>query len=480
MKYFNKLYLTIKGKRKYPWLYRREDILDDDISFSELCNKEFQENVETLIGEWVNKDYFILSFLGRGTFSLVYMAYSLSKKKFIVLKLILPCYNQEGKYECDIINKIIENNKDFQYSVFKWEKNPSIVCIEQPCYGIPIADLVKRDNYSTLPNDTIITFMYHCLLQINNLHKSNIIHTDIKLDNILSSYNTDYIKDIQQWFLSKDPHNWIYNHYEFNKSQNRLRKIKWSWTKCSRVARKKFKQYFMKEYSEFKKMRNDRIIAELENVKEVEDFDTYRTDFLAEVNIDSVIDMTEKPYAAIIDYGNALIDDEIEPEDICYENYRPPENMIRLEVSKKSDIWSLGCIFYEMLTGKYLFDFDSDYSIDGSSLYEYNDSEYSDNNYDMNDSSNITDSNDIHNKNIVKIYKLCLLDKQERFDNIKSLLIENSLFSMDDSIMNLITEVMVSMLDCDPNTRKNADEILKMKLFKPFIYDNLNFTDIDI
>ena len=64
MNYLYKSYLTFKGKRKYPWLYRREDVLDDNISFSELFDKEFEEQVETLIGNWVNNDYFILSFLG--------------------------------------------------------------------------------------------------------------------------------------------------------------------------------------------------------------------------------------------------------------------------------------------------------------------------------------------------------------------------------------------------------------------------------
>lgn len=486
MNYLRKSYRTFKGKRKYPWLYRREDVLDDTISFSELFDKEFEEHVETLIGEWINDDYFIISFLGRGTFSLVYMAYSITKKDFVVLKLILPCYNQEGKYERDIIEEIIQHNSHFPYQIFKWKKHPRVIFIEQPCYGIPMADLVKREDYPSLPIDTIITFFYHCLTQIDSLHKSNIIHTDIKLDNILSSYTTDYIKDIQSWFLSKKPINWIHGHAQFNKSQNSLRRIKWSWNKCLRVAKKEFKTFFLREYSIFKKKRNDKKLAELENVKEVEDFDTYKSDSLAEVNHDFIIDMTEKPHAAIIDFGNAIIDDEIEPDDICYENYRPPENMIRLEITKKSDIWCMGCIFYEMLTGKFLFDFETETNNNTANvvtLQEHTEeTEYEDRKDSVFsiESINSFESNDIQRQNLVEIYNVCSSEEQERIDNIKNLLQQHSIFKIDENILQLITEMLASMLDCVPNTRKHACEILKMNLFKPFVYDNLQSIDIEV
>ncbi len=477
MNYLYKSYRTFKGKYKYPWLYRREDVLDDTISFSELFDKEFTEQVETLVGEWVNDDYFILSFLGRGTFSLVYMAYSITKREFIVLKLILPCYNQEGKYERDIIQQIIEQNPRFPYEIFKWKRHPRVIFIKQPCYGIPMADLVKRRDYIKLPIDTIITFFYQCLIQIDNLHKSNIIHTDIKLDNILSSYTTDYIKDIQQWFLSKKPINWIYSHAQFNKSQNSLRRIKWSWDKCLRIAKKEFKKSFLAEYTIFKKNRKDKILAELENVKEVEDFDTFSSDFLAEVNHDFIIDMSEKPYSAIIDFGNGLIDDEIEPDDICYENYRPPENMIRLEITKKSDIWCLGCIFYELLTGEYLFNFETESNLNNVNLQEQTEETDCEN---LKDSISSSESTDSQHQHIMEIYRVCSSEEEERINNIKKLLSENLLFTIDETIIDLITEVLVAMLDCNPNTRKHAYEILKMNLFKPFVYDNLQSIDTEV
>lgn len=479
MNFIRNSYRSFKGKHKFPWLYRREDLLDDTVSFSEIFDTEFHTRVETLIGEWINKKYIILSFLGRGTFSLVYMAYSFCHQKFIVLKLILPCYYQEGKYETNIINEIIKSRKDFPYHIFKWNKHPRIIFIEQPYYGIPMADLVLRNNYNTLSIEVIISFFYYSLKQIDELHQANIIHADIKLDNILTSYHTEYTKDLQTWFSSLLPHRWIYNLAMFTKTQNEFRRIKWSWEKCLRHAKKQFKKHFANEFLEFKKERNEKKIQELENVKEVEDFDTYSSDCLEEVNLDNKITMEEPPYASIIDFGNAIIDDEVIPDDICFENYRPPENMIHLEISKKTDIWSLGCIFYEMLTRSYLFSF------------EKNENEINRNNHviDENDRSNSSDSdysilssdseNSI-NKNANEIYEFCSYDITTRKLNIKNKLKNNMVFLVEDTILELIVEVLASMLNTDPNTRHNSSEILKLELFKPFTYDTYSFNEINV
>ena len=39
-------------------------------------------------------------------------------------------------------------------------------------------------------------------------------------------------------------------------------------------------------------------------------------------------------------------------------SYRPPENIMNSFYNEKADIWSLGCIIYELLTSEYLFDVD--------------------------------------------------------------------------------------------------------------------------
>ena len=37
-------------------------------------------------------------------------------------------------------------------------------------------------------------------------------------------------------------------------------------------------------------------------------------------------------------------------------NYRPPENIMNEYYDEKADVWSVGCIIYELFTGDYLFD----------------------------------------------------------------------------------------------------------------------------
>ena len=58
----------------------------------------------------------------------------------------------------------------------------------------------------------------------------------------------------------------------------------------------------------------------------------------------------------IIDLGNVeYIDDRVQDE-IMMRSYRPPENIISDFYDCKSDMWSLGCLVYELITNKYLFE----------------------------------------------------------------------------------------------------------------------------
>lgn len=474
MNYLKKKYRTILGKINKPWLYRREDLLEDDVSFSELYDDEFRQQLGTFVGEWINQEYFLITLLGRGTFSVVYLAYSLQEREMVVIKMILPCYNMEGKYESNIIEKLYNSIEYFPYQVFKWKQHPKIICVKQPFLGLSVSDLMQKNSYKHLSNDTIITYFYDCLTSLNKIHNSNVVHCDLKLDNILTSIKNGYNHRLKEWFKSlcvnKYIHEmaWVYKRERENSILNKR-----SWSKCVKLAQRDFSVYFKEKIKQFEQTLNDEKIKDLEDVKEITDFDMYHADSLEDVDITNTIHIEEPHHAFIIDFGNSLLVEDIEQADICFESYRPPENILHMHISKKTDIWSLGCIFYEMLTDKRLFTLEDNQQINETRT---SDGQISFNSIDTFDTTDMLDL--IDEQRLSAMYILCNLDNTIRKQNIKHLLKLHCIFKMDDAILELISSVLSDMLQIDPEKRASCNMLLKNELFKPFVYDNL--TDIDI
>ena len=57
----------------------------------------------------------------------------------------------------------------------------------------------------------------------------------------------------------------------------------------------------------------------------------------------------------MIDLGNAESLDNKQQDEIMMRVYRPPENIMGSYYDCKADIWSIGCIAYELFTGNFLF-----------------------------------------------------------------------------------------------------------------------------
>lgn len=56
------------------------------------------------------------------------------------------------------------------------------------------------------------------------------------------------------------------------------------------------------------------------------------------------------------DLGNACWTDHHFTNDIQTRQYRSPEAILGGKYDTSADIWSVGCIMFELLTGDYLFD----------------------------------------------------------------------------------------------------------------------------
>ena len=63
----------------------------------------------------------------------------------------------------------------------------------------------------------------------------------------------------------------------------------------------------------------------------------------------------------LIDFGSATFDHEPHNTIVSTYLYRAPEVILELGWSQPCDVWSIGCILYEMYSGIYMFPFQNDH-----------------------------------------------------------------------------------------------------------------------
>ena len=192
------------------------------------------------------------------------------------------------------------------------------ICIVFELLGYDLCKLM--DIYEDgLPDNIVKRITKQLLYGLSELHNNyGIIHTDLKLENILITQIPSNIKKyLEEIYKLNFVEKW--NNYD-NKKSGKKRKI---------------------SFSKFKKKCENEFRLILHNI----DFD----------DDDDEIDL-ENLNIKIIDLGNALDDDDLFSDEIQTRYYRSPEVLLGYDFNHTTDIWSLGCIIYELLTGQILFD----------------------------------------------------------------------------------------------------------------------------
>ena len=195
----------------------------------------------------------------------------------------------------------------------------------------------------------------------------------------------------------------------------------------------------------------------MENEKEENKEDENK--YLLDINLDN-------PKLKLLDLGNTEIVSNKNDEEIYTRSYRPPENIINGTFDTKSDIWVIGCMLYELITGDVIFDFDNCdkvdidkdrfhlaqmYSLLGKMPKEMSlDCEYSEDYFDMK-------GRILKNKNIE------MRDLKDELTNR---------IELEDEDLDLTYEFLLKLLEYDPNIRLSAEELLNHKWLET--NENLN------
>jgi serine/threonine-protein kinase SRPK3 len=295
-----------------------------------------ENNNIDLTGDIIN-NYNIISQLGKGSYSRVWLAYNISDNKYYALKVQNPDDFSDGKDEIKILKKIPADetyiNRLVEYFVetrFVNDVPTNFICsVYELCAG-NLDGLARKGKYKNgYPEHIVKKIFKQVLLSLNTVHnKLNGYHGDIKPDNILlcglNNKDAKYIK--------------MYGKHNFSEIYTK--------TKKEYMLEKKIKKLDPAMKSKIRKKLHSALIEMMDENEE----NSYLCD-------DKYFDNLQ---IKLTDFGFYCHKDEFFHEPFGTRYYMAPEIILMADCSEKVDIWALGCMLFELITGKILFDPHSD------------------------------------------------------------------------------------------------------------------------
>jgi len=197
--------------------------------------------------------------------------------------------------------------------------NGEHACLVFSILNCNLLSIIKAHNFEGIPIPKVKHIMRGLCMGLDFLHRRcQIIHTDIKPENVMldfpSESNSPMIKHLSnQSFLSSP-------------------------TNDSRSGRSSLESNSMSPSSMpvLESISGDSPSNSKSDLKDTE--------------------LLESSRVVLVDLGSACWIDEHFSDDIQTRQYRSPEVLIGAPYDASSDMWSLGCMAFELLTGHYLFD----------------------------------------------------------------------------------------------------------------------------
>lgn len=342
--------------------------------------------MEEMIPRYIHNEYFLLKKIGHGGYSFVYLAYSIKNKKYFAIKIQDPDYYDDAKIEASIINKLNGKNKNYfikLHETFDLELDSEYIsfCFVFELMACSAYTLIKRGKYENgLPVNIVKNIVKDLLSGIKIMHDMKLIHSDIKPENILIEGNNLYLTSIKETFekinidaeykkiLIDNKRNKVKNNdreiiYEkiatniFNKLNNITNKNKSNnSTNIDNDSDDNFIERNLISSSESDESEN----SENDTHNDDENINTYDENILNNIK------------SKITDFGGAFFIDKKPNHPVHTRYYRSPESILKYGFDEKTDIWAIGCLMYELLTGDTLFDpkRKKKYGISRSHIYE--------------------------------------------------------------------------------------------------------------
>lgn len=290
---------------------------------------------DQLAGELLMNRYILLKFLSYGTFANVYLAYDITRDDFVVIKI----------QNTDSYNDALEEHEVMK--ILCKSGHPNIVQlldtfsmdIESERHFCFVLELLGPDIYTVLNEIEMIKLsktkeiIRQLLKAIEYVTKEGYIHTDLKPENIMITQRDKKIQNICDYFRKTfTPKSTILKLKTTFPEDFEKRSLN-----SQRKYRKTLKQRANKQFTE--------------SIRES------LLDYIFSGDYDEELDYTlpEDVQIKLVDFGLCVKKDS-NTEEVQTRNYRAPEVILLNPLNEKIDIWSVGCLVYDLLTGETMFE----------------------------------------------------------------------------------------------------------------------------
>lgn len=312
-------------------------------------------------GTLFNNNYIGIEKLGHGAYSSVWLVYGITQKNLFALKISYT----EDFYDCQAEYQTIKTFMKLKIpniiNVIESFTHDSKYCIVLNLMYSSLYQYIKNEINDIMPFKLLMKYLKQIITTIESMHSYGYIHTDIKPENILVKHSNKKHQQILDYMNSKTVEDLI----NIKFIENRKYKLP---EKRNLIIKDILLAFINKEpddntiiesseeeseeeiKSEYKFTRELMAIDEESDISDDEsDIDEKETETIEKEYYEDIV---------IADLGNV-----IKKSDGTYSlqtiYYRAPEVMLQLDYDNKIDIWSLGCLIYELITGEVLFNSDN-------------------------------------------------------------------------------------------------------------------------
>jgi serine/threonine protein kinase len=316
--------------------YSTETSSGNETSDSDSSSLSDENNKLYLEGQILNH-YNIIYQIGKGGYSTVWLAYNINDNKFYALKIHDPDDYDDSIDEVKFVKTLPTEPNCFNNIVeyfIKKINDKKYICSVWNLHASNLDSIIRKGNYKNgLPLDITNNIMKQLIKALDILHnKYKVFHGDIKPDNI-------FLKGIN----CKDQY--VINAYiKENFFEQYVNAKRFFWNENKKNIKNIDKMKTEDKLNIRKRIHND-------IVKKILGNDGLNT--LQPYNIELTL---ENSNISLGDFGTFCTKDNYYEESFGTRYYQAPEIILNGKTSYPVDIWALGCTYYELLSGRILFD----------------------------------------------------------------------------------------------------------------------------